>query len=421
MNNWLELPNLLLANATLVIAVMGLLLAIMSPGTDQWSKRFFIALFSVMLLCAVTFFSEQILSRYRDKALECRIALFAESLLSSLLLPMITVHLLHCRGEDWRKSTLFKVVLALWLIYFFLLDITQFTKWIYYYDEYNHYFRGPWYPLLLVPTVGIMALNLFSLLHERDKLTKKQFAAFAICFFLPMLSMLIQMFYYGLYFVCVGAAASGLFLFAFLLSDQIEQYLNQQKEISRQQASIMILQMRPHFICNTLMSIYYLCDEDPEKAQQVTLDFTTYLRKNFTAIAKENTIPFQEELEHTRAYLNVEKVRFENRLIVKMDTPFTAFRLPALTLQPLVENAVKYGINPKGGPLVLSILTEKRSDGYEIIVEDSGPGFQSVSNDDPHIALENIRKRLNMMCGGTLNISSSNECGTTVTIFVPYS
>ncbi|MBR1559782.1 MAG: histidine kinase [Clostridia bacterium] len=420
MNSWLELPNLMLANATLVIAAMGLLLALMCPGTDRWSKRFFVALFAVMLLCAVAVVCEQLCSRYRDRALENRIALFAASLLSSLLMPMITVHLLHSRGEDHRKSALFRGVLALWLIYFCLLEIAQFTRWIYYFDADNHYFRGPWYPLLLVPAVGIMAIDLVSLFHKRDKLTKKQFAAFAICFFLPMLSMLVQMFFYGIYFVCVGAAISGLFLFAFLLSDQIERYMDQQKEISRQQASIMMLQMRPHFICNTLTGIYYLCEEDPEEARQVTLDFTNYLRKNFTAIAKEDTIPFEEELEHTRAYLNVEKVRFEDRLIVEMDTPCTDFRLPPLTLQPLVENAVKYGASPKGGPLLLSIRTRKRPDGCEIVVEDSGPGFQPVKSDDPHIALDNIRERLSMMCSGTLEISSSNEYGTTVTVFVPY-
>ena len=419
MNNWLRLSNLMLANATLVIAVMGLLLAIMSPATERWNKRYFIALFSVMLLCAVAVFAEQIYTRYPDRVLECRITLFAESLLSSLLMPMLTVHLLHCCGEDWKKSALFKAVLALWLIYFCLLVITQFTKWIYYFDENNNYFRGPWYPLLLVPTVGIMAVNLLSLFHKRAQLTKKQSAAFAFCFLMPMLSMIVQMFYYGIYFVCVGAAVSGLFLFAFLLSDQIERSMRQQKEIAQQRASIMMLQMRPHFICNTLMSIYYLCKENPEKAQQVTLDFTTYLRKNFTAIAKEDVIPFKEELEHTRAYLDVEKVRFENLLVVEMDTPHTAFCLPPLTLQPIVENAVKYGINPKRGPLSLTIRTRRGPDGSEIIVEDSGPGFQPASSGDPHIALENVRERLKMMCGGTLDISSNKDGGTIVTIFVP--
>lgn len=86
--------------------------------------------------------------------------------------------------------------------------------------------------------------------------------------------------------------------------------------------------MRPHFIYNTMMSIYYLCTQDSKKAQQVTLDFTAYLRRNFTAIASEDTVPFSDELEHTRAYLAVEQVQFVDSLLVEYDTLHTEFRLP---------------------------------------------------------------------------------------------
>ncbi|MBR1770512.1 MAG: histidine kinase [Lachnospiraceae bacterium] len=95
----------------------------------------------------------------------------------------------------------------------------------------------------------------------------------------------------------------------------MEQYIAQRETIERQAASIRVLQMRPHFIYNTMMSIYYLCKQDADKAQAVILDFNSYLRRNFTAIAKEGTIPFSEELEHTRAYLAVEQVRFEGKSI----------------------------------------------------------------------------------------------------------
>lgn len=94
------------------------------------------------------------------------------------------------------------------------------------------------------------------------------------------------------------------------LLDQVDQYISQQKELSDQRAKILVLQMRPHFIYNTMMSIYYLCAQNSQKAQQVILDFSIYLRKNFTAITKKETVPFSEELEHTRAYLAVEQVRF---------------------------------------------------------------------------------------------------------------
>ncbi|MBR1629531.1 MAG: histidine kinase, partial [Lachnospiraceae bacterium] len=134
---------------------------------------------------------------------------------------------------------------------------------------------------------------------------------------------------------------------------------------------------------------FYLCKQDPDLAQQVTLDFTTYLRKNLTAIASAETIPFSSELEHTHAYLAVEQALYKNTLLICYDTPHTFFRVPPLTLQPIVENAVKHGRDPYIGPLRISILTKKTDLGSEIIVEDSGRGFDPAGSTEPDLALSN--------------------------------
>ena len=168
-----------------------------------------------------------------------------------------------------------------------------------------------------------------------------------------------------------------------------------------------------------MMSIYYLCAQDTEKAQQVILNFTTYLRKNFTAIAKEELIPFSDEVEHTKAYLAVEQARFEGMLFVEFDTPCTAFRLPPLTLQPIVENAIKHGLDPELNPLYLTVTTRETANEIKISVEDTGPGFSDADDEEPHIALANIRERLSMMCRGSLVIAPRREGGTQVTIRLP--
>ena len=204
-----------------------------------------------------------------------------------------------------------------------------------------------------------------------------------------------------------------------ILSDQIEQYTLQQREIAHQRSSIMVLQMRPHFIHNTMTTIYCLCNQDPQKARQVTLDFNTYLRRNFTAIASEEPIPFSEELEHTRAYLAVEQAQFEDSLFIDYDTPHTLFRLPPLTLQPIVENAVKHGMDPDSEPLHILIRTRKTYSGSEVIVEDNGSGFGPYDETEPHIALSNIRQRLEMMCRGKLTILPREGGGTVVKVTIP--
>ena len=222
---------------------------------------------------------------------------------------------------------------------------------------------------------------------------------------------------YPLIDICV--VLSALSMYSLILSDQVEQALNRQREIANQRASIMILQMRPHFIYNTMTSIYCLCDQNPKLARQLIMDFTTYLRKNFTAIASATPIPFSSELEHTRAYLAVEQAQYEDSLFVDYDTPHTCFRVPPLTLQPIVENAVKHGRDPYAGQFYISIRTQKTDSGSKIIVADNGRGFNTTDDSEPHTALKNIQQRLEIMCGGNLTITPNDGGGTVVTVIIP--
>ena len=154
------------------------------------------------------------------------------------------------------------------------------------------------------------------------------------------------------------------------------------------------------------------------KARQVTMDFTNYLRRNFGAVVAGNAIPFSEELEHTRAYLAVEQVQFNDMLVVDWDTTFENFRLPPLTVQPIVENAVKHGMNPPD-TLSISVRTRHTDACTVIIVEDNGRGFDPSDVCTPHTTLENIRQRLEMMCGGSMTIKPRTGGGTVVTIIIP--
>ena len=194
---------------------------------------------------------------------------------------------------------------------------------------------------------------------------------------------------------------------------------DQQLEIASQRASIAVLEMRPHFICNTMASIYVLCRRDPERAAQVVMDFTTYLRKNFGAVASAEPIPFASELEHTRAHLAVEQAQHPKSLLVDYDTPHTLFRVPPLTLQPVVENAVRHGRDPYKGPLHVSIKTRGTATGSEVTVSDDGHGLDPKDDGGPHVALRNIRQRLELMCAGTLAVTAGDEGGTRVTVTIP--
>lgn len=413
-----DLANILMSFAAFTLMSLGLVSVHIDRSMERWSRRFFSTMFLILLLCAcLDFVSEPLtVSLF---TIPPKLPLYGQSLLSAMLIPLLTIYLLHCAGQDFRRTIVFWTVLGLFIFYAALLTFTQFTAFIYYYTPDNVYHRGPWYPLLLVPPALSMVTLFAAVLQRRSHLSCKQFFAFLIYTILPALGMFIQMFFYGIYAVGFGTTLAAVSMYIFIMLDQVEKHTRRQEEILRQRASITVLQMRPHFIYNTLLSIYYLCEQDVKKAQQVILDFSSYLRHNFTAISKADMIPISEELEHTRTYLAVEQVRFSEMLFVEYDTPFTCFRIPPLTLQPIVENAVKHGVDPELRPLKITVQTRDTPAGSEIIVTDNGPGYAPADDNEPHIALGNIRERLELMCGGTLDIRSGNEGGTVVTITIP--
>ncbi|MBR5364927.1 MAG: histidine kinase [Clostridia bacterium] len=193
-----------------------------------------------------------------------------------------------------------------------------------------------------------------------------------------------------------------------------------EEELRSAKVKTMMNQIRPHFIYNTLSSVYVLCRDDPPRAMEVIRDFTAYLQANFTAISAENLIAFTDELRHTKAYLAVEAIRYGDKLTVEFDTQHTAFRLPALTLQPLVENAVKHGLGKGIGPEHITVRTRSEDGRAVITVEDDGPGIGPESEDSGvHVGLSNVRERLELMCGGTLDTAPRPDGGTIVTVMIP--
>lgn len=403
----------------LTLTVTGLVVAAIMPGTERWSRRFFISLFATVMLLTAMELIDLLIWEDPTLATAEKVVAFFEYLLLSVQLPMFTAYLLHTCGEELRKSSIFRAVIVIWGIYFILLGIAQVTTFLYYITPDNQFYRGSLHPLLMAPLVTILFINLAGVIRQRSRLPKKYYVAFLIHVLPLTATFLMHTFFFVPVTTFMGVVLSTLSMFGIILYDQIEQFVRQQREIAHQRASIMVLQMRPHFIYNVMTSIYYLCAQNPSKAQQVTLDFTAYLRKNFTAIASEDTIPFSDELEHTRAYLAVEQVQCEDRLFVEYDTPHKDFRLPPLTLQPIVENAVKHGMDPEYAPLRIFIQTRKTSSGSEFVVEDDGRGFTSADNSEPHIALANIKQRLAIMCGGKLTIRPRAGGGTVVTVVIP--
>ena len=134
-------------------------------------------------------------------------------------------------------------------------------------------------------------------------------------------------------------------------------------------------------------------------------------------------VPFETELEHLKKYLYIEKLRFDDLLRVEYDIQATNFELPLLSIQPLVENAVKHGVGMKEDGGTVKISTRETDAAFEVIVEDDGVGFdtEAPQHDDgrSHVGMENTKKRLHDMCGGKVMITSEIGKGTTAKVILP--
>lgn len=191
-------------------------------------------------------------------------------------------------------------------------------------------------------------------------------------------------------------------------------------QLAQSRISTMMSQIRPHFIYNTLGSIEQLCNIDPPKAGKLVHNFAMYLRGNFGELDNPRPIRMSQEMEHVRYYISIESVRFPD-MTFTFDMHSDDFMLPALSIQPIVENSIKHGLMPldRGGSV--HVTSWETPSSYCVSIEDDGVGFDTnvLLDDRKHIGLRNIRERLEATVNGSLTIESAIGKGTKVQLTIP--
>lgn len=203
---------------------------------------------------------------------------------------------------------------------------------------------------------------------------------------------------------------------------EMAEYEKVQHELLQMRVAIMVSQIQPHFLYNSLTSIAQLCEKNPSQAKKATIEFADYMRHNMNSLKDEKPVPFEKELSHLKTYLWLEKMRFGDDLQIEFDIKATDFLIPSLAIQPLVENAVKHGVGMKEDGGTVRISTEEFTDRFEVVVSDDGVGFDPDSPKKDgriHVGMENVCNRLKTMCDATVDIKSAVGKGTTVTIKIP--
>lgn len=314
------------------------------------------------------------------------------------------------------------------LISFALLIANLFTGIYYYYDAAGHYYRGEYYWVNTCLSSSYMIW--FFILMVMDYIrtnssTHRKYIVYLFGFaFLPIIGLISEQLFYGLYFAPVFSFYGVLMVYLNVQKERISGAVADKEkadaEVEDAKVKVMLSQIKPHFLFNTLNIIRSLITRDSKTAVEAVDHFADYLRENMTSLEHTECIPFEEELRHVENYLYIEKLRFKGHLNVEYDIHSTSFSIPPLALQVLVENAVKHGISPKEEPGTVTIRTSEDSECYMVLCEDDGVGFdvnRKVSKS--HVGIRNIRMRLDAMCSGSLHIDSTIGKGTMAIISIP--
>ncbi len=355
-----------------------------------------------------------------------RISNYMVYLTNYLILYLFLAYVLGYADEDERFLREIKkykqFMLGLTLIAIFILTLGQCTGLFYGFTAQNEYYRGPYWGILQGFGLFGMALTAVLLLILRKHIKKDMYLCFISYLLFPFAATVLQGWTYGISLMNIAITGSLIAMYVMSRTIQYRELQKNMEDLSEMRIRIAVSQIGPHFLFNALSTIKYLCLTDSKRAAKAVDELAMYFRGNLDAMTSKEPIPFEKEMMHVQHYLTLEKERFEDRITIKWEIEEKDFSLPALTLQPMVENAVKHGIlkHSRGG--TVTIRSEQVEDGFRVSVLDDGVGFDPTKLPDDgrsHIGIQNVRDRLRDMCKGTLEILSEKGKGTECRIWIP--
>ena len=253
------------------------------------------------------------------------------------------------------------------------------------------------------------------------KLLKGRIFAFSLFGILSVISLPLSFFWDTLP-IYIAVSVSMLIMNNIFRNEISKILLENERKIAESRVTNLITQIQPHFIFNTLNTIKYLCKTDAALARKTIDSYSVFLRGIIESAASERFVTLERELEITEHYIFIEKQRFGDILTFSIDLKEKDFLIPMLTIQPIVENAVKHGIRKKAKKGNIIISTYADADNNYIKISDDGIGFDADScelTDGKHVGIKNVSDRIYLMTKGSLDVESTPGVGTTVVIAIP--
>ena len=349
---------------------------------------------------------------------------------------LLFLHVIQKYIAEKSRNSLKNLVFAFQLLQIpniVLLLITPFTKALYNISADNAYERSWGYWIWQAVTILTFLFISIVIIAKWENINNYLKRIIIIATVFPLTALVISPFMPGISLNNILVSVTALMMFVIYEKNKTEITLKFAYELEKAKTALaesrlaleesksqtLMAQIQPHFINNSLMAIRARSFDYPEIYESIT-NFSRYLRSNFEALGDTRLILFEQEMDNIEAYLSLEKANFGNRLHICYEIAFDDFLIPALSVQPLVENAVRHGVGTydEGGTVTIRVL---RNQNYIIIeVQDCGSGRKNITkqqNDRRGIGIENVCKRLKQMTDGKLEIISE-EHGTTAKITI---
>lgn len=407
----------LMALVPLVLQIGALAFAIWADAYFKpKQKRVFLVLLTLVLLLIVQNYLDVLFNQLETGDLSRTLTGMFGYILRPIIL-LLLYYLVEPEGHFRQNWALAGLNTALYLTPLFSPLVFAIHK--------NHYVGGPLSKTCLIISLILLAgLVVLSVRKARQTRGKEIWIPIVL---VPVILLCIWLDYSVGYseqpvtFLTIGIVGCCTLYYLWPHLQTAQQVAKEQREWQR--AQLMLSQIKPHFLYNSLTVIRELIHTDPQAAEKAVDDFSEFLRHNMRSIEAEQPILLRQELEHVKSYLALQRLRFGDELHVVWDIACEDIMLPTLTLQPIVENAVSHGIRgSESGVGTVTIRTREYDDHYEICVIDDGCGFDPAvleQEDASHIGLKNVQDRLNRMCSGSLDIQSKIGHGTEVTVVLP--
>ncbi len=400
----------------LIIQLIGVALAVLYDPYIRKENRY--RVYAIVIIVGFTLIEPQISSKYGD-VLYAGNPRFWNTLLSSTSYILRTVVLyLFIRLTENDKGL--KILYAIIGANALLCLSAFFAPLVFSFDDNGHFHRGPlgFVPFvvsfILVLWIVVGALGKYRGLNRRESIVP---VIISIMVSWAVLMDVMLDYSPPVSFLTVAMTESTVFFYIWLHLQFVRAHENSLK--AEQRIRIMISQIQPHFLFNTLSTIQALTEVDPERASAVIEEFALYMRQNINSLNQESLVPVIKEIEHTRTYSDIEQVRFPS-IRIDYEIEDEDFMIPPLTIQPMVENAIRHGVRGKKHGWI-SVSTFREDDAHVISIRDNGKGFDvdkmiedTLKGD--HIGVKNVRDRIVDMTGGTFSIESVIGEGTSVAI-----